>query len=213
MSSREIILARVRAKLGRGDAAGRRVRAEAALAAPLRGPQPVVGDDPAGRFCAKASALASTVERVPAAADVPAAVTRYLDAAGLGRCAVGAADLATFDWAAAGLAVAWRGAVDADTVGLTGSFCAIAETGTLVLLSGPRTPASLSLLPETHVAVVFADRIVATLEDAFALLRREEGEIPRSLNLISGPSRTGDIEQTIVLGAHGPRRVHLVVVG
>ena len=109
----------------------------------------MVGDDPAGRFCAKASALASTVEQVPAAADVPAAVTRYLDAAGLGRCAVGAADLATFDWAAAGLAVCLAGAVDADTVGLTGSFCAIAETGTLVLLSGPRTlqPAS-GLLPE-----------------------------------------------------------------
>jgi L-lactate dehydrogenase complex protein LldG len=107
-----------------------------------------------------------------------------------------------------------RPARDADTVGLTGCFCAIAETGTLMLLSGKETPASVSLLPETHVAVVPAERIVATMEDAFALLRAERpGLLPRSINFISGPSRTGDIEQTIVLGAHGPCRIHILIVG
>ena len=53
---------------------------------------------------------------------------------------------------------------------------------------------------------------VATLEDAYALMRAERGELPRATNVISGPSRTGDIEQTIVLGAHGPYRVHVIVV-
>ncbi|HVL75378.1 MAG TPA: LUD domain-containing protein, partial [Noviherbaspirillum sp.] len=89
---------------------------------------------------------------------------------------------------------------------------AVAETGTLMLLSGPRTWPSASLLPETHVAIVERSRIVAAMEDAFALARAEHGELPRAVNFISGPSRTGDIEQTIVLGAHGPYRVHVIIV-
>ena len=74
------------------------------------------------------------------------------------------------------------------------------------------TNSASALLPDTHVAVVPADRIVDGMEDAFALIRREVGNLPRAVNLISGPSRTGDIEQTIVLGAHGPFRVHIIVV-
>ena len=70
----------------------------------------------------------------------------------------------------------------------------------------------MHLLPETHVAVVAASQIVAHYEDAFARMREERGTPPRAMNLVSGPSRTGDIEQTIVLGAHGPYRVHLVLV-
>ncbi|SPC13337.1 Lactate utilization protein C 1 (fragment) [Cupriavidus taiwanensis] len=81
-----------------------------------------------------------------------------------------------------------------------------------MLLSGPSTFASAALLPETHLAVVPRSRIVAGLEDAFALVRSERGELPRATNIISGPSRTGDIEQTIVLGAHGPYRVHVILV-
>jgi len=104
----------------------------------------------------------------------------------------------------------------ADPVGVTGCFCALAETGTLVLTSSGETPSSTHLLPETHVAIVPASRIVATMEDAFALMRAERGGVagmmPRAINMVSGPSRTGDIEQTIVLGAHGPYRVHIVVV-
>jgi len=102
--------------------------------------------------------------------------------------------------------------VDKDLVGITGCFCAIAETGTLMLLSGGETYASAALLPETHIAVIPVSRIVRSMEDAFALAKKERGELPRATNFISGPSRTGDIEQTIVLGAHGPYRVHLILV-
>jgi L-lactate dehydrogenase complex protein LldG len=73
----------------------------------------------------------------------------------------------------------------------------------------------MHLLPETHIALLRADRIVATMEDAFELMRRQEGGVermmPRAINMVSGPSRTGDIEQTIVLGAHGPYRVHIIM--
>ena len=143
---------------------------------------------------------------------VPAAVARYLAEMKLPKAAVVQPALAALDWAAAGLAVEARGARDADLVGITGCFCAVAETGTLMMCSSPDTPAAVSLLPETHIAVVRVSRIVAYMEDAWNLARKELGTLPRAVNFISGPSRTGDIEQTIVLGAHGPYRVHLVIV-
>jgi L-lactate dehydrogenase complex protein LldG len=81
------------------------------------------------------------------------------------------------------------------------------------VLSGPDTPTATTLLPDTYVAVVRADRIVSGMEEAFALVRGERGVLPRAINMISGPSRTGDIEQTIVLGAHGPFRMHILLLG
>ena len=213
MSAREEILQRVRAGLGKGDAAARRAAAEACMSNPARGPQPQLAGDRVARFAGKALSLASSAERVGCAMEVPAAVARYLAEHGLPSQAVATGDVADLDWIGAGIEVATRVAVDADQTGMSGCFCAIAETGTLLLLSGPQTPASVSLLPETHIAVVPVGRIVATMEDAFALLRAEHGGLPRAVNFISGPSRTGDIEQTIVLGAHGPCRVHLILCG
>lgn len=213
MSARDEILGRVRAGLAKGDAGSRRAAALARLQAHPAGPRPTLAGDLVARFRDKAQSLASTVEQVDDYAAVPARVAAYLASLGLPAQAVTALDVAGLDWAAAGLA--WRSgvAVDADPVGISGCFCAIAETGTLMLLSGAATPASVSLLPETHIALVPAARIVATMEDAFALLRAERGALPRAVNFVSGPSRTGDIEQTIVLGAHGPCRVHLIVIG
>jgi L-lactate dehydrogenase complex protein LldG len=80
------------------------------------------------------------------------------------------------------------------------------------MLSGPACPAATSLLPETHIAVLPSSRILRTLEEAFARARDERGALPRALNLVSGPSRTADIEQTVTLGAHGPYRVHVILV-
>jgi L-lactate dehydrogenase complex protein LldG len=96
---------------------------------------------------------------------------------------------------------------------VTGVYLAIAETGTLLFLSSPDTPAATSLLPETHVAVVPADRIVRTMEEAWARMRAEGREVPRAINFVSGPSRTADIEGQLQIGAHGPFRVHVVIVG
>jgi L-lactate dehydrogenase complex protein LldG len=213
MSARDEILGRIRRGVGKDDFAGRRAAAVSSLKTPERGPQPTMGADLVGRFRARAEYLSSTVAGVAALAEVPAAVAAYLAENRLAAEAVTTADVASLDWASSGLHVKARPAVDADKTGISGCFCAIAETGTLMLLSGPETPATVSLLPETHIALVDVSRIVATMEDAFALLRAERGSLPRAVNFISGPSRTGDIEQTIVLGAHGPCRVHLILIG
>lgn len=213
--SRQSILESIRQRVGRtaGNVAAAREEIAALLAARTQGPRPPVGSDLVRRFRERSEALATTVDEVPALADVPAAVARYLRGSALPREAVGAPEVAGLDWAAAGLVVQGRAAREGDLVGITGCFCAIAETGTLMLCSAPAAPATVSLLPETHVALVDAGRIVAGMEDAWALAREEMGELPRSVNFVSGPSRTGDIEQTIVLGAHGPYRVHVILVG
>jgi len=100
-----------------------------------------------------------------------------------------------------------------DRVGLAAAFCGIAESGSLVLLSGPDSPTSLNFLPEDFLCLLPASRIVPRMEDAWDLLRSERGELPRAINFISGPSRTADVEQTIQLGAHGPRRLHVLLLG
>ena len=220
--AREAVLGRVRKALGKtGDRAAARTEADAYVAAHGHGPRPPMPADLVLRFAQRATDMDSTVERLGDRRDIPAAVARYLDALELspalaaqkshrGVCWPEFADL---DWAGAGLEIEARPTAGDDRLGITGSFCAIAETGTLVVLSGAATPTATTLLPDTHVAVVRADRVVAGMEEAFALVRSERGGLPRAINLISGPSRTGDIEQTIALGAHGPYRVHIVVLG
>lgn len=212
--ARDDILGRVRGALGHDPAtlAARRQALLASLASPNIGPRPQPVGDLVQRFAERSRSMSSTIDTLATRNEVPAAVARYLADSGLGKAAVCWSSLAELDWAGAGLDVAARAANGQDLVGITGVFCAIAETGTLMLLSGPETAATTSLLPETHIAVVPAARIVPDMEAAFALLRAEHGSLPRAVNFVSGPSRTGDIEQTIVLGAHGPYRVHLLIV-
>ena len=217
MSSRDDILGRVRAALQRnaGNAATGRGVMAAALSSRSQGPKPAFDAAPQAlleRFRLKSEQQSSTVDIVAEESAVPAAIARYLTAMKLPMFAVAWPSLAALEWAEAGLRVETRGARDADLVGITGCFCAVAETGTLMMCSSPDTPAAVSLLPETHIAVISAGRILPYMEDAWNLARKELGELPRAVNFISGPSRTGDIEQTIVLGAHGPYRVHLVIV-
>lgn len=212
--SRDDILGRIRRRLDRNaeNAAAGRTAIDTVLARRAQGPRPVPDADLVAHFRARSEALASTVEIVARLAAAPAAAARYLAAHDLPRAAVAWPQLAGLDWAGAGLRVEARSANGDDLVGITGVFCAVAETGTLVLLSGPGTPAASSLLPETHIAVVPASRVVRGMEEAFDLIRAECGELPRAVNFISGPSRTGDIEQTLVLGAHGPYRVHILLL-
>ncbi|HXZ55304.1 MAG TPA: lactate utilization protein C [Burkholderiales bacterium] len=213
--ARERILARIRKAQGRGLSRPSQAELEAIesyVRAHPRGTLPQVEADLVARFRARAEAMQSTVEEVATERDVPAAVARYLKSASLPLAGCVWPQLARLDWRAAGLALDPRAANRDDAVGVTGAFAAIAETGTLVLASGPDTPATASLLPETHVAVLGAARIVAHMEDAFALAREALGQLPRAINFVSGPSRTADIDQTIVLGAHGPSRVHVILV-
>ncbi|MGA7985050.1 MAG: lactate utilization protein C [Burkholderiales bacterium] len=215
MGSREEILAAIRRRQGRGGspALAEREQLQTYLRAHPRGPLPQVAGDLAARFRARAEASASTCDRVAAMADAPGAVARYLDAHRLAKSGCVWPRLAGLDWRAAGLELEPRAAKGEDLVGVTGVFCALVETGTLAMVSGSDTPASASLLPETHVALVPLERLVPHMEDAWDLMRAELGRLPRAVNYISGPSRTADIEQTLVLGAHGPYRVHIVLVG
>ncbi len=220
--SRDAVLGRVRAALGRsGSAAQARADAQAYLEAQRHGPRPAPPTDVVAHFLQRATDMESTIGRVAAITDIPAAVARYLDelelpaalAAQKSHAGVCWPEFGHLDWAGAGLTIEARPTLGGDRLGITGSYCAIAETGTLVLLSGLETPTATALLPDTHVAVVRRDRIVTGMEEAFALIRAERGVLPRAMNMISGPSRTGDIEQTIVLGAHGPFRVHILLLG
>ncbi len=182
------------------------------LASHAAGPRPDIGTDLVARFRQQAERTSQTLDAVNSLDEVPAAAARYLAGLGLPAQAIAWKTLDGLPWQTSGLAVEFRKPVNADLVGITGCFCAVAETGTLMLLSGPDTFSSAALLPETHIAVVPVSRIVGSIEDAFALAKAARGELPRATNFISGPSRTGDIEQTIVLGAHGPYRVHVILI-
>jgi L-lactate dehydrogenase complex protein LldG len=125
-------------------------------------------------------------------------------------------ELEALPWKDQPMLTVTRGAArEPDAVSVTGALAGIAETGTLMLHSGPGGPSSLNFLPETHVVVLPAARVVGSYEDGWDLLRRRfgNGTMPRTVNFITGPSRSADIEQTIQLGAHGPRRLHIVLVG
>jgi L-lactate dehydrogenase complex protein LldG len=221
-ASRDAILGRVKKALAStGDRTQAQSDAQAYVAAHAHGPRPRMPDDLLARFMQRATDMESTVERVATRQEIPAAVARYLDAlilppalsAQKSRAGVCWPAFADLDWTGAGLQIEARPTTGSDRLGITGCFCAIAETGTLVVLAGADAPTATTLLPDTHVAVLPADRVVSGMEEAFALIRGERGMLPRAVNLISGPSRTGDIEQTVVVGAHGPFRVHILVVG
>ena len=220
-AARDAVLGSVRKALGRtGERPGARAEALAYVAAHAQGPRPHVGTDLVGRFIERATDMESTVARVAALADVPAAVARYLDALALppelamqkSHAGVCWPELAGLDWAGAGLAIEARPTTGSDRLGITGCFCAIAETGTLVFTTAADTPTGTMLLPDSHVCVVRERQVVTGMEEAFAQVRAQHGTMPRAVNFVSGPSRTGDIEQTIVLGAHGPFRVHILVL-
>ena len=215
MSARDNILQRIREANGRG--AGTSAKERDAILMRLdahgRGPLPTMEWEALPRFRERCIAMMSSVDEVGSLAQVPSAVASYLREQNLPTSGACWPEFAELDWAGAGLAIESRPSHGDDKLGITGAFCALAENGTLMLLSGENTHATTSLLPENHVAIVAASRIVRTMEDGWDLLRRECSGLPRQVNFVSGPSRTADIEMTLVLGAHGPFRVHVIVVG
>lgn len=168
-------------------------------------------------FVRMAEEVQATVVRVTSPAAVPEAVARFLAGENLPAELVMAPDpgLDTMPWELRPLLQIRRGRAEAeDKVSLTPCHAAIAETGTLMMISGPETPTTLNFLPDTHIVIVRAEQVVASYEDAWDSLRASSptGALPRAINFITGPSRTADIEQHIELGAHGPRRLHIVLV-
>ena len=168
-------------------------------------------------FAAMAEEVQATVTRVSSLAAVPGVVAHYLAAENLPAELVMAPDpgLDVIPWAEWPLLQIRRGRAEAsDKVSLTTCHAAVAETGSLMLISGSHTPTTLNFLPDTHIVLLHGDQIVATYEDGWDRLRaRGAAEtLPRTINFITGPSRTADIEQHIELGAHGPRRLHIVIV-
>ncbi|MDE0049400.1 MAG: lactate utilization protein [Rhodospirillales bacterium] len=224
--ARDAILGSIRRSLGRGplDEAAR-----AALDEKLASPAPnivparsdISQDERIALFTSMAEAVFATVERVSGADAVPGAVADYLAGQNLPPALVMAPDPALDDypWADRPMLDIRRGvAEEADRVAVTSALMGFAETGTLMMASGPDHPSTLNFLPETHVVVLPAERIGGAYEEGWAKLRAESapeeggGFMPRTVNLVTGPSRTADIEQTITLGAHGPRRLHIVIV-
>lgn len=156
-----------------------------------------------------------TVDRVPNAASVPGAVADYLASHNLPSEMVMSPhpELQAIPWGDRPLLRIWMGrAEDTDLVSVQHAFAAVAETGTLMFPSAAERPVTINLLPDTAVVVLRASRIVGPYEDAWDLLRAEIGGMPRNVMWVTGPSRSADIEQTLELGAHGPRRLHIVLI-
>jgi L-lactate dehydrogenase complex protein LldG len=163
-------------------------------------------------FAAMAAEVSATVARVPSRDAVPDAVAEYLAGLNLPAEIRIAPDLSGIAWdRRPTLTVAEGRAEDRDLTSVTGALYGIAESGTLMISSSPGHPTTLNLMPDNHIVVLSAKDVVGSYEDAWDGLRAR-GAMPRTVNFITGPSRTGDIEQQIQLGAHGPRRLHILLV-
>jgi L-lactate dehydrogenase complex protein LldG len=223
MTPRDIILATVRRSLGvTGAEAPRRLEVATRLAGHPAGIVPERGQLPPARrvdlFVRMVEAAAGTAEWTADPAGIPAAVAMFLRSLNLPLAIRHGADplLTSVPWQTAGTLEVRRGPSDGrDLAAVSRAFGAVAETGTLVLTSGPENPTTLNFLPDVHIVVVSASDVAADFETVMARLRARfgAGAMPRVVNLITGPSRSADIEQTLILGAHGPRKLHVIVVG
>lgn len=222
-AARTRMLARIRAALGasatdkaRQGAVSDRLERHPRGTIPARAR--VSGEDAVTLFAEMLAAQGADVTRVATPEEAVRAIAAYLDAHGLpqGLRLGGDKVLASLPWAEEPrLALRFGAAEPSDSASLSRALTGAAETGTLFLASGSDNPASLAFLPATHNVLIAGADIAGAYEDAWDRLRAAcgPGMLPRSVNLISGPSRTADIEQTIIRGAHGPGRLHVVILG
>ena len=221
-SGRERILGGIRRSLGRDAVdAERRAALEDRLAHPKRNLVPARAQIPHAEqvelFVRQTAALSITVSRVDGLRDVPGAVADFLAHNNLPTTIRMSPDPAMDEipWTERPLLEIKRGRAEiTDAVGVTPAFAGIAETATLMMVSGPNRPATINFVPDTHIVVLKAKDILGSYEDALAKLRQGDGGhyMPRTVNLVTGPSRTADIALTMILGAHGPRNLHIVLV-
>jgi L-lactate dehydrogenase complex protein LldG len=211
--SRSAILGRLSQTLGHATAADAPIVMQR-INDPVRGPQPQWTESSHERFLAKLARVAATVAELSSDTEIVGAVAEYLAAHSLAQrlCVAPHPRLAGIEWPEE-WQVSSRHAEGDDRVGFGMAFCGIAETGSLVFLSGPDSPTTLNFLPDDFLCLLAENRIVPRMEDVWALLRAERDSLPRATNIITGPSRTADVEQTIQLGAHGPRRLHVLLTG
>ncbi len=220
--TRAEILGRVRRSLkASAENPGRREAVIARIGAKARGPVPARSDlqrqAVVALFIEQAEAVATSVARVAGEDEVPRAVADYLKGQNLPAEIRIPPDpaLEGLAWSEQPLLKVTSGRARLeDATSVTAALAGVAETGTLMLTSGPTAPTTLNFLPENHIVVLKASQVVGPYEDAWDRLRAANGEgrMPRTVNFITGPSRTGDIEQTIQMGAHGPRRLHVILV-
>ena len=222
MSAREAIFASIRRSLGvTGTEATRRFEVETRLAEAPAGVVPRRGQGDAetrvATFKAEAERAQASLAEVATLTDVPAEAARFLrDNNCPATLRMGAdARLTAMPWSETSLEILRGPSEGHDLNAVSAAFAGIAETGTIALVSGADNPTTLNFLPDNQIVVLRRQDVVADYESAFARLRTAYGKggAPRTLNLITGPSRSADIEQTLLLGAHGPRRLHIVIAG
>ena len=218
MSARDAVLARIADALGRpeSDAPVDLSNQPPDVCARLKGAHrhtlPRVDNDLVPALISSMESVLMSVVRLQSLDDCVAAVDWYLESEGLDVSATGAVTVAP----ALGN-IAWPDhyamgpASGVEQVSITPCIAAVAETGSIVTISGEQTPATLNFLPETHIIVVRESQVLKHVDDVFPMLR-ELNVLPRAVNFITGPSRTADIEQTLEIGAHGPRRMHVLLL-
>lgn len=215
------MMAAVRSALQvRGDEPGRRGAVRARLERTPPGLIPArarrTDEERIATFQAMLEAQGTTVRRVESLKALPAAIAAYLSEQNLPARLRHGADpvLAALSWDGVMVEVAQGPADPDDLVSLSLAVGAAAETGTLFLTSGADNPSTLNFLPDTHCVAVMKDTIHGAFEEMWGQLRGHygRGKMPRTVNLVSGPSCTADIEQTIIRGAHGPRRLAVFVI-
>ncbi len=221
MSARADVFANIRRALG--VSGQERPRQQSVADRLERAPKGIVPErgqrDAAGRvalFRAEAERIAASVSEVATETDVPAEVADHLRQRNLpAKIRIGEDPrLAAMAWQTTHLDVAVGPSNGQDLVCVSHAFAGVAETGTLVLVSGKDNPTTLNFLPDTHIVVVRAQEILGDYERVWEKLRSAfgKGTMPRALNFITGPSRTRDIAQKTLMGVHGPRKLHIIIV-
>ena len=220
--SRADIFSKVKSALQARDGDGRRAVADARVAAPPTHPRPqrasVSSAEARAAFIRHLEAVSATVAPVAVPDNVPAAIAAFTSTHYPGEPITLGRDpwLEALPWPRVPelKRLAWQPGTP-PRIGLSRAVAAIAETGTLVLASGPDNPASLNYLPEAHIVVVEASTLKASMEAGLASARQIPGPVgmPRTLALVSGASRTADVGGKLVAGAHGPKKLLVILVG
>lgn len=223
MNARNAIFSKIRKSLAvSGDDQARKATVVSRIAEAKPGLIPARGQLPDAErvqlFITYAEKFGATVTRIGSIAELPGEVSHYLKSRNLPASVRMGEDSLLQDahFESEPVLTVLSGASDGmDLAAVSHARAGVAESGTLVLTSGPDNPVTLNFLPEYHIVAVKAEDIGGSLEEAFSGITETygKGDMPRTVNFVTGPSRSGDIEQKIIMGAHGPRALHIVVVG